>query len=59
MSRAIVMLAIDTGIPPSVWWAEDERDLATALDVMDKERERQERESGRPPRDGGGAVTSG
>lgn len=34
------MLAIETGIPVSAWWAEDEADLATALDVMDRERER-------------------
>lgn len=38
------MLAIETGIPVSTWWAEDEADLATALDVMDRERDRQEAE---------------
>jgi hypothetical protein len=44
------MLAIETGIAPSAWWAEDEADLATALDVMDKERERQERETAKANR---------
>lgn len=31
----------------TAWWAEDERDLATALDIMRIEAERQEREAGK------------
>ena len=25
---------METGVPPSVWWAEDERDLVTALHLL-------------------------
>jgi hypothetical protein len=36
-----VALAINTGIAPDVWWRQDPRDLATALDIVSEERERQ------------------
>lgn len=36
-------LALNSGIPVSVWWAEEPRDLATALDILDRERQEQEK----------------
>ena len=36
----MVELAIATGIAPSVWAAEDDATLATALDVLDREARR-------------------
>lgn len=47
MSRSVVLLAIESGIAPSVWWAEDERDLLTALDALGKERERHDKANAR------------
>jgi hypothetical protein len=64
LSRRVVALAIETGISVSQWWSEDEADLATALDLMEEERKRQESEQrkhgGRgAPRDDGGRVMGG
>lgn len=56
MIRRIIALAIDTGIAPTVWLDEldrDERVVMTALDVLHKS---SQRESGTRQ---GGAVTSG
>lgn len=50
----MVALALDHGGLPSQWWAEDERDLATALDIRRREAERD-----KPKRSEGGVVTSG
>lgn len=55
MSRAVVVLAIESGIPVSQWWAEDNRDLVTALDILHQERTEQARQK----RDDDGRVTSG
>ncbi len=38
----MVALAIESGIAPSAWWAEDDATIATALDIIERERERQQ-----------------
>lgn len=53
-----MVLALESGIAPSAWWREDERDLATALDVLAKQR-RATQNSRRRPEDAEGRVTSG
>lgn len=54
---------METGIPVREWWDGDERDLATALEILSDEREREKNEqSGRRPRraeDEQGRVTGG
>jgi hypothetical protein len=49
---------METGIPVSAWWEEEEAALATALEVMAEERERSK--DGRARRhDDDGRVTGG
>lgn len=52
-----MVLAIESGIAPSAWWNESERDLVTALDVLAKERKAQQ--GRRRPDDDEGMVTGG
>lgn len=55
MIRRIIALAVDTGIAPSVWFDElerDERVVLTALDVLHKSQQQ-------PAARQGGPVTSG
>ncbi len=44
MSRAIVALALESGITPSQWMREDEADLVTALDILQREHDRQQQQ---------------
>lgn len=38
----MIALAVATGIPPTVWAEEGERSIATAIDLLERERQRQE-----------------
>jgi len=38
----IVELAIATGIAPSVWWEQDEGDVMTALEILERQAEQLE-----------------
>lgn len=52
-------LAIESGIPVSTWWREDESDLATALELMGQERERMDKANRPARREDEGRQTSG
>lgn len=55
----MVALAIESGVAPSAWWAEDDRDLATALDILGREHTRQAAENGRRRPAEGQVMSSG
>ncbi len=49
MSRAVVVLAMTTGIPASVWAEEDPRTLATAFEVFAERMEDEDDEPSSAP----------
>lgn len=51
MSRTIIALALASGIDPEVWWNQDLRSIATAMELLEQRNKRDEQMS-RDPRSG-------
>jgi len=54
----VIALAIDSGISPAAWWREDDRTIATALDLMHKAKQ-DEQAAEKPAKQREGVVMGG